>query len=219
MRDILQLLDDWRYRFVIFLVTVTLFNPCSARAASGDAIYLKKVYTEDSVKTLDATERTLLGNAVNWTFGSAVGGDLVTANLTGMICSQPIVGTSGTGVYTCEAWELQEGVTDAELLDLDLEYGKDVVSVEANGDNWDVIVHHKDGTLVPGGIYRHDLFTEDAFDSLDLSLMANYHCWRPDVGTPNVVTCTIVAIVTASPEIRANDRAANLEVQLLGKVP
>lgn len=186
--------------------------------ASGDAIYLKKVYTEDNVKTLDATERTLLGNAVNWTFGSSVGGDLDSANLTGMICSQPIVGTSGTGVYTCEAWELQEGVTDTELLDIDLEHGKNVISVEANGDNWDVIVHHKNGTLVAGGIYRHDLFTEDAF-LIDLSLMANYHCWRPDIETPNVVICTLVAIVTASPANRADDRAAGLEVQLLGKVP
>ena len=186
--------------------------------ASGDAISLKHVYTEDSVKTLDAAERVLLGNAVNWTFGSAVGGDLNSANLTGMLCSQPIVGTSGTGVYTCEAWELQEDVTDIELLDIDLTHGKNVISVTANGDNWDVIVHHKNGNLVAGGIYRHDLFTEDAF-LIDLSLMHAYKCWRPDPDVPPVVVCTLIAVVTASPADRADARANGLEVRLLGKVP
>lgn len=190
----------------------------SVLSASGDAIYLKKVYTEDNVKTLDATERTLLGNAVNWTFGSAVGGSLNSANLTAMWCSQPIVGTAGTEIYTCEANELQENVTDAELLDLQLTHGNDIVSIEANGDNWDVVIHWQNGSLVPGGVYRHDLFTEDAF-SIDLSLMANYKCWRPDVETPNVITCTLVDITTASPATWADDFMAGLVVQTLGKVP
>ena len=186
-----------------------------AIGASGDAIYDKRF---DTPQTLTAPQRVLLGNAVNWTFGSAVGGNLNTGDLTAMWCSQPVVGTSGTEVYTCEAEELQQDVTDAELLDLELTHGNAIVSVTANGDNWDVVIHYKNGQLVPGGVYRHDLFTEDAFAS-DLSLIPSYKCYRPDIETPSVVECIHRAIVTAAPSVWADDKADGKVVATLGKVP
>ena len=186
-------------------------------AASGDAIYIKRFNTV-TPQTLTAPQRVKLGNAVNWTFGSEVGGDLTPADLTAMWCSQPVVEQSGTGIYTCEAEERKESVTDAQLLDLELEHGKSIVGVEANGDNWNVVIQHKNGTLSPSGIYRHDLFTEDAF-SKDFSFVIYYKCWRPDLLEPSIVVCEHHAITTENPSVWADDKATELVVMLLGKVP